>query len=401
MFNQWLQLQLPLSLVLLALLCARPWLLQRLGALTLYRLWALVPAVLLVAMLPDLNWLQAPAMQSYQVLAKQLSNTVREVQLMPYLWALGVLAFVVLLLVQQWQLRQVLQQGSAYPAQSGVKALQHEARVGPVLAGLLQPVIILPAGFASRFSPLQQQQMIRHELVHWQRRDPWFNLLGYSLLALSWFNPLCWLALYAFRQDQELSCDALVLAAADTPQRIAYAEALLKNAADSNTFQPGAGWLCSTTYYGAKNQMKQRLTELKQHKPVRQSAVMAAVLLVSTLAFGWQQQLYAAVDKAEPAAPIHRVEPKYPVQAAQQGISGYVQAKFDINPDGSVSNIVITKSVPEATFDKVSLTALAQWRYQASAAGVKGATVQLDYMLDEAPETDMERVQVKPAGASH
>jgi len=147
--------------------------------------------------------------------------------------------------------------------------------------------------------------------------------------------------------------------------------------------------------------MKQRLTELKQHKPVRQSAVMAAVLLVSTLAFGWQQQLYAAVDKAEPAAPIHRVEPKYPVQAAQQGISGYVQAKFDINPDGSVSNIVITKSVPEATFDKVSLTALAQWRYQASAAGVKGATVQLDYMLDEAPETDMERVQVKPAGASH
>ncbi|WP_337842868.1 energy transducer TonB [Rheinheimera sp.] len=76
-------------------------------------------------------------------------------------------------------------------------------------------------------------------------------------------------------------------------------------------------------------------------------------------------------------------------------------ARFDINPYGTVSTIQITKSVPEATFDQVSLTTLAQWRYQATATGVKGATVQLDYRLDEAPETEMERVQVKPAGASH
>lgn len=49
-------------------------------------------------------------------------------------------------------------------------------------------------------------------------------------------------------------------------------------------------------------------------------------------------------------------------------------ARFDINPYGTVSTIQITKSVPEATFDQVSLTTLAQWRYQATATGVKGAT---------------------------
>jgi len=191
-----------------------------------------------------------------------------------------------------------------------------------------------------------------------------------------------------------LSCDAVVLAAASPAQRIAYGQALLQNALQSNTPHRASAWWMTTSYYGAKHQMKQRLVEMKQHKPLRKPWLLAAVLLVSGAGLGWQQQLMAAGVKADELVPVFRQEPKYPLKAAQDRVEGYVQAKFDIQPDGSVHNITIIKSVPAGVFDQVSLRALEKWRYQPAASGTLGATVQLDFMMDE-PSQGMENMNVK------
>lgn len=100
-----------------------------------------------------------------------------------------------------------------------------------------------------------------------------------------------------------------------------------------------------------------------------------------------------AIAGAEQPRPQTRVEPKYPVQAAAQRITGYVQAQFNIKPDGSVTDVKITKAEPAATFDKVSVTALEQWTYQPSRNGFTGAMVQLDFMLDP-PASGMEQIKV-------
>jgi len=97
---------------------------------------------------------------------------------------------------------------------------------GPAAAGFW-PRMIVPAGYASRFT-LEERELIRaHERIHMERRDPTANLLIAFLQAISWFNPLAHLAATLARMDQELSVDATVMAAHPRGRR-RYAETLLK-----------------------------------------------------------------------------------------------------------------------------------------------------------------------------
>ena len=245
--------------------------------------------------------------------------------------------------------------------------------------------MLLPRDFAQRFSPQQQQLILRHELAHWQRGDLHCNYLALTLLALCWFNPLIWLAYRRYRQDQELACDALVLKDASAQDRIAYSYALV-----SNLQQAANGWQPLTYHYGDKQMIKQRLMQLQQSHGFSKIAVLGGLALVVASALWLQQPAYAAAEQPKPEM---RVEPKYPVQAAQQRITGYVQAQFNIKPDGSVTDVNITKAEPADTFNKVAITALEQWTYQPSSSGFKGAMVQLDFMMDP-PESGMEQIKV-------
>ncbi len=142
--------------------------------------------------------------------------------------------------------------------------------------------------------------------------------------------------------------------------------------------------------------MKQRLLQLQTQQGFSKTTLIAAIALVLTAGLWLQQPAQAANAAKNEPAPVMRVEPKYPVQAAEQQIEGYVQAKFDVSAEGKVSNVRIIKSVPAATFDKVSITALEQWQYTATGHEHKDMLVQLDYALDLS-KTSMERVEVTPA----
>jgi bla regulator protein BlaR1 len=242
--------------------------------------------------------------------------------------------------------------------------------------------------FQQRFSPLQQQLVLDHEQTHWQRGDLHCNLLAFFLLTLFWFHPLSWLAYRAYRQDQELACDALVLQDASAEQKIAYSYALLSNAQQST-----ANWQLLTNHYGDKQMMKQRLIQLKQQQGFSKTAMAVTLIALFGAAVWLQQPVQAANDKI---VPIKRIEPIYPTVPAQNKMEGYVVAEFDITPDGSVENINIIKSVPVLMFDSEAVAALKQWKYTSSTAGKKKAVVQIDFMLDPVPQ-DIERVGVTPS----
>lgn len=399
MISLLLELLLPLSLLLLSLLLLRPYLLTQLGARTLYGLWSLVPLMLLCFVLPlQLSYSSGSAvMQVYQVSLQHAEQHVSSDSVMFWFWLTGVVLFASAVLCSQMHLHKEraaaepveLQSGSL---QSDLPCLVSKKVQGPYISGVVRPKIMLPADFFQRFSPAQQLLILQHEITHWRRGDLLCNLLALVLLMLFWFNPLCWLAYNAYRQDQELACDALVLAGAATVDKIAYGKALLSNS------EPGpVRWQGLTTHYGDSKQMKQRLLQLQKQQGFSKTTVVAAVALVLTAGLWLQQPVQAAgaaKAKSEPA-PVMRVEPKYPIQAAEQQIEGYVQAKFDVSAEGKVSNVRIVRSVPTATFDKVSVAALEQWQYAATGQDHKDMLVQLDFEMDLL-ETEMEKVQVKP-----
>ena len=91
-----------------------------------------------------------------------------------------------------------------------------------------------------------------------------------------------------------------------------------------------------------------------------------------------------------------RIEPKYPIEAAQNKQEGSVILQFDIAKDGSTDNIQVIESFPQQVFDKVSVTALKQWTYKPRIQGGQaqrqtGLTVQLDYRMDPLIEDRLQR----------
>lgn len=98
----------------------------------------------------------------------------------------------------------------------------------PAVAGLLRPVLLLPAEFDHAFTLAEVRLILRHELTHLKRHDLPVNALMCLLIALHWFNPVLWLAFFKVRADRETACDSQVLAHATHAGRVEYGHALLK-----------------------------------------------------------------------------------------------------------------------------------------------------------------------------
>ncbi|UWX03758.1 energy transducer TonB [Pseudoxanthomonas sp. NC8] len=56
--------------------------------------------------------------------------------------------------------------------------------------------------------------------------------------------------------------------------------------------------------------------------------------------------------------------PKYPVEAAQNGIAGEVILLVDIDADGRVTDVQVEKATPPGVFDANTIAAARQWRFE-------------------------------------
>lgn len=93
------------------------------------------------------------------------------------------------------------------------------------------------------------------------------------------------------------------------------------------------------------------------------------------------------IDEGE-ARPIVRIEPKYPPQAARDGIEGWVKLSFSIGTLGQVQEILVIDSQPKWTFDRQAKRALAKWKYKPQIVAGRpqqqnGMMVVLDFKLHQ------------------
>lgn len=64
------------------------------------------------------------------------------------------------------------------------------------------------------------------------------------------------------------------------------------------------------------------------------------------------------------ATPIVRVEPKYPVKAARDGVEGWVSLSFSVDELGRVANVKVIEAQPKRYFEREAVKALKKWRYK-------------------------------------
>ena len=94
----------------------------------------------------------------------------------------------------------------------------------PFVLGIFRPRIYLP----SDMEPQTTTFVLAHEQVHLRRGDHLWKPLGYAILCIHWFNPLCWLAYILFCRDMEQACDEAVIRDMSSRDKKAYSAALLK-----------------------------------------------------------------------------------------------------------------------------------------------------------------------------
>jgi beta-lactamase regulating signal transducer with metallopeptidase domain len=168
------------------------------------------------------------------------------------------------------------------------RRLAADPSIGPALVGVLRPRLVLPADFEARFDAEQRALILAHEEIHRASGHTVVNALIEVARCAGWFNPLVHLAATRAREDQELACDAAVVASRPTARR-AYAEALLK-AQVTATFLPlGCTW---TSASGKR--LGERIAMLGR-PPLRRRGAIAgatAVALVGAASgyVAWAQQ---------------------------------------------------------------------------------------------------------------
>ncbi len=145
----------------------------------------------------------------------------------------------------------------------------------PLMCGVLHPRIILPTG------PLDAEQLsniLRHELMHFRRRDTLYKWFAAAVLSLQWFNPLAWLARREIGRACELSCDEMLLRSMNREEKQSYGNTLLHMAASSSL---PAG-VVATSFSTEKRNLKERLRQIMTYRKSG-ARVLAAVLALVLL----------------------------------------------------------------------------------------------------------------------
>lgn len=139
------------------------------------------------------------------------------------LWLAGMAALLVHALVSAGKLKRKL--ATAILLRDNI--YESEFVDSPFVFGVVKPNIYLPMHMDEGTAAY----VIAHEHAHLARRDHWWKVLGYLVLALHWFNPLVWVAYILFCRDIELACDEKVVKGLDGAARADYSQALLSCAA--------------------------------------------------------------------------------------------------------------------------------------------------------------------------
>ncbi|HEY9029875.1 MAG TPA: TonB family protein [Kangiella sp.] len=99
---------------------------------------------------------------------------------------------------------------------------------------------------------------------------------------------------------------------------------------------------------------------------------------------------FAAPELAQSnsAMPLYQAQPNYPMTAASQGIEGWVLLQYDVDTNGTLSNIKVVDAQPGRTFDREAVAALKKWKFKPAMdngqpMSVKGQTVKIEFNLEK------------------
>lgn len=136
------------------------------------------------------------------------------------IWLVGIAAMLLYAVISYVRVRQSV--AERVPYEGNIFLCDYVK--SPFILGLVRPKIYLP----SSMDEAAMGPVIAHEKAHLARRDHWWKPLGFLILTVHWFNPLCWVTYVLLCRDIELACDEKVIRQMDLDGKKQYSTALLE-----------------------------------------------------------------------------------------------------------------------------------------------------------------------------
>jgi TonB family protein len=362
-----------ISILMLFVLVARLPALKYSNAAIAYSLWWILPIYLVLPInLVDLSStsqiMTIFARGSQMVIELNSLNNFKEYSIstiVTTIWSAGFI-FSIALYVRQYRLLHAslhsfkLESSAASNLQlnkrKSIKVVTSNLVNYPAVFGVLSNYLIVPSNF-NQFHSQKQEMILRHELYHLSRRDHKSNVIRAIIKCIFWFNPVVYFVEPFFEIDQEMSCDLGVLRKSNKIQRKVYAEVLLDSVAALRPYPLISQWKYQSL-------IKERFKMLNKTSSKKWHSWLVCMLAVSSI---WVTSGTVLAKKetsvAKEARPVVMIQPRYPREAAINGVEGWVKLKLDVDSQGKPINISVVDAMPQGVFENDALKAIAKWRF--------------------------------------
>ena len=183
-----------------------------------------------------------------------------------------------------------------HPPMKNLVLISEKVRT-PFVAGILSPIIVLPAVVDAS----EKEYLLCHEKVHIKNKDNLTRALGLFIVCIHWFNPLVWVAYKCFCNDLEMRVDEEVIDRIGASIKKDYCLSIVNHAMGGARYKVSGASFAKRTLSGME--VKMRIKNLIRYK--KDSKLVA--IMVSVIALGGTMVL-SSCAQAETASSKAKVE---------------------------------------------------------------------------------------------
>lgn len=174
------------------------------------------------ALLPIVQQVTAPLVGS-TISIEAVGDTTKH--LLISIWLLGSAALLLHWLLAWMRTRMLLRVSSPCDVDAPVDVRCSDHVAVPAVAGVIDPVVLMPRFVLSSLTTSQIRSVVAHELWHVRRRDNLTAAVQALVQVLFWFHPLVWWIGAKLSAEREYACDEGVVEEGYDP--LGYAETLV------------------------------------------------------------------------------------------------------------------------------------------------------------------------------
>lgn len=163
-----------------------------------------------------------------------------------------------------------------------LKIVRCNLSVSPMIVGIMKPVLFMPD-----VSDSESEYILRHEIIHYKRKDTLLKWIMETIKVIHWFNPLAYCIACKMDEACETACDYTAVGECNETERKRYMRVILDLAERSVEKR------AETAVYAVKDKkiMKRRFDAIMKFKTRGKremvfSAVCAAMLLTGSIPAG-------------------------------------------------------------------------------------------------------------------